>query len=135
MKIKVFLLFIFSLISISCKGNNLILICEEDFFNDIVYMKIKNDDEIYLNLSYIDYYYLFSKNENLAEKKFEFIELHARYNKNDNEIVVHNEKNKFSVLFFNEHECTIISENGVIVEFKKFVGNPNKIRLCSTIFP
>lgn len=120
MKIKIFLLFLVSLIFASCMKKELVLVCEEDFLNNKIYMNIINDKEVKIKISYADYVYLFSEDGSLKENiDSESIVINATYSKNENEAIIYNEKIKLSMLFLNEQECTMVSENGVIIKFKK----------------
>ena len=104
MKIKVFLLFILSFISVSCMRKELTFVSEEDFLNNKIYMNIIDKKEVKLKVSYTVYVFLSSGDESVAEiQDPEYIEVNARYNKTDNETIICNEKIKLSVIFFNEH--------------------------------
>lgn len=97
-----------------------ILVCEEDFLNNKIYMKIKNDKEIKIIISNADLNFLCSGFENLTEKNVsEYVELNAKYSSKDNEIIIHNSKIRLPVLFYNERSCTILSGKGAVVEFNE----------------
>lgn len=120
MKIKVFILFMLSLLFVSCMKKERILVCEEDFLNNKIYMKIKNEEEIRIIISNSDLNFLFSGFENLTERKDSaYIELSAKYSSKDNEIIIHNSKIRLPVLFYNEMSCTILSEKGAVVDFNE----------------